>query len=320
MELILTEDVFELGRRGQIVTVANGYGRNYLIPKRLAILATDRNKKVIEQQKVALAKKESQFRDEAALLGKEIDSIHIIVSRKAGESGVLFGSVTAKDVAEALKRDGIALDRRKIQLDGPIKTIGNYQILVRLHSEVEAHVLLSVVIEGDKPVLRLKRKDAETDRIVGEVNAKVKEIGLTTEGRVVTERFGPEPVEEPAEGASQEGAAAEGASAEGASAEAAAVEPVAEAPAAPAAAEASSVAEAPAEVAAVEQAAGASGETAQASEETAVVEEAPAEAPPVEASAASESPAAPEAEAVDEEPAAQPEGEPEDESEKPSAS
>ncbi|TDI14739.1 MAG: 50S ribosomal protein L9, partial [Acidobacteria bacterium] len=163
MEVILIDDVFELGKRGTVVTVADGYGRNYLIPKSLAIPATPGNRKMIEQQRLAMAKKESKYQEEAELLTQELNQLHLMLSRKSGETGTLFGSVTSKDIADLLKTTGIQLDRRKIILNQPIKSIGNYTIEVRPHSEVTAELLLSIVAEGDEPVSKIKKKDEESD-------------------------------------------------------------------------------------------------------------------------------------------------------------
>ncbi len=176
MEVILIDDVFELGKRGTMVRVADGYGRNYLIPKNLAIPATPGNQKMMEQQRLAMAKKESKYQEEAELLTQELNQLHLMISRKSGETGTLFGSVTSKDIADLLKTTGIQLDRRKIILNQPIKSIGNYTIEVRPHSEVTAELLLSVLLEGDKPVARIKKKDEETDEIVAELEAKLKEM------------------------------------------------------------------------------------------------------------------------------------------------
>ena len=176
MEVILIDDVFELGERGTLVRVADGYGRNYLIPKNLAIPATPGNQKMMEQQRLAMAKKESKYQEEAELLTQELNQLHLMISRKSGETGTLFGSVTSKDIADLLKTTGIQLDRRKIVLNQPIKSIGNYTIEVRPHSEVTAELLLSVLLEGDKPVTRIKKKDEETDEIVAELEAKLKEM------------------------------------------------------------------------------------------------------------------------------------------------
>ncbi len=176
MEVILIDDVFELGKRGTMVRVADGYGRNYLIPKNLAIPATPGNQKMIEQQRLAMAKKESKYQEEAELLTQELNQLHLMISRKSGETGTLFGSVTSKDIADLLKTTGIQLDRRKIILNQPIKSIGNYTIEVRPLSEVTAELLLSVLLEGDKPVAKIKKKDEETDEIVAELEAKLKEM------------------------------------------------------------------------------------------------------------------------------------------------
>lgn len=176
MQVILMDDVFNLGRRGEVVRVADGYGRNYLIPRRLAIAATPGNLKMVEQQRLAFAKKEIRYREEAQVLAREIEQLHLLISRKAGETGTLFGSVTAKDVADLLEGNGIQLDRRKIILAQPIKTIGNYKLEIRPHSEVQAELLLSVLAETDQPVAQLKKKDEESERIVAALEAKLKEI------------------------------------------------------------------------------------------------------------------------------------------------
>jgi len=176
MEIILIDDVFELGKRGKVLRVADGYGRNYLIPKNLAIPATPGNRKMIEQQRLAMAKKETKYQEEAELLTQELNQLHLMLSRKSGETGTLFGSVTSKDIADLLKTAGIQLDRRKIVLNQPIKSIGNYRIEVRPHSEVTAKLLLSILVEGDEPVSKIKKKDEESDAIVAELEARLKEM------------------------------------------------------------------------------------------------------------------------------------------------
>lgn len=176
MEIILIDDVFELGKRGEVVEVADGYGRNYLIPKRLAIPATPGNRKMIEQQRLAMAKKEATYKEEAELLAQELNQLHLIISRKSGETGNLFGSVTTKDITDLLVQSGIHLDRRKILLGQPIKSIGNYQIQVHPHSAVAVELLLSVLVEGDGPVNRVKKKDEESEAIISELEARIQEI------------------------------------------------------------------------------------------------------------------------------------------------
>ncbi len=205
MEVILIDDVFELGKRGTVVRVADGYGRNYLIPKNLAISATPGNKKMIEQQRLAMAKKEAKYQEEAELLTQELNQLHLMISRKSGETGTLFGSVTSKDIADLLKTAGIQMDRRKIVLNQPIKSIGNYRIEVRPHSEVTAELLLSIVAEGDELVSKIKKKDEESDAIVAELEARLKEMkqSMATESVIPPE---PEdlPTEEEAESPQQE--------------------------------------------------------------------------------------------------------------------
>ena len=176
MEVILIDDVFDLGRRGEIVRVADGYGRNYLIPKQLAIPVTPVNRKIIEQQRLSIAKKEAKYTEEAELLAQELGQTHILISRKSGDAGTLFGSVTSKDIVNLLKTSGIQIDRRKVMLHQPIKNIGNYRISIRLHSDVTAELLVSILLEGDQPVARIKKKDEESDRIVSELDARIKEI------------------------------------------------------------------------------------------------------------------------------------------------
>jgi|JYMV01.1.fsa_nt_gi large subunit ribosomal protein L9 len=176
MEVILIDDIFELGKRGEVVKVAGGYGRNYLIPKKLAIPSTPGNLKMIEQQRLAMAKKETKYQEEAELLAQELNKLHLIVSRKSGNAGALFGSVTTKDIAHLLAGTGIQMDRRKIILDQPIKTIGDYKIQTRPHSAVSAELLLSVVSEGDESVARVKTKDEESEAILAELEAKLLEM------------------------------------------------------------------------------------------------------------------------------------------------
>lgn len=176
MEVILIDDVFELGRRGDVVKVASGYGRNFLIPKHLAVPATAGNLRMVEQQRVALAKREAKDRGEAEILAAELGQLHIVVSRKAGDTGVLFGSVTSKDLADILDDNGIHLDRRKILLHQPIKSIGNFKVETRPHSDVDATLLVSVQPEAGEEIARTMPRGEKSDRIVEDLNAKVAEI------------------------------------------------------------------------------------------------------------------------------------------------
>ena len=176
MELILVGDVEHLGRRGDVVRVANGYGRNYLLPKGLALLSTPANLRMVEAQRMAQARREAKHKAEAELRAEELTRRHAVLSRRAGESGVLFGSVTSRDVADLMSANGFEVDRRKILLEHPIKNIGNYRLDVRCHGEVTAQLLLSVVPEEEDPVQRLKEQDDESNRLVAELEFLVDEM------------------------------------------------------------------------------------------------------------------------------------------------
>ena len=148
MEVILREDIEKLGNRGQVVKVAPGYARNFLLPKRLAVPATEGNKKIVEQERQAHVRREAKQKDEAQDLGKQLAGVTIRIAQKAGENDQLFGSVTAKDVADALAaKDFTAVDRRKIQLDDPIKQLGEYRVPVRLHKDVTVEITVVVTKE-----------------------------------------------------------------------------------------------------------------------------------------------------------------------------
>ena len=147
MDVILREDVEKLGARGQVVHVAAGYARNFLLPKRLAVAATDANKKIVEQERQAHLRKEAKLKTEAEDLGKMLAGVTVTITQKAGENDQLFGSVTAKDVADALEKKGFTIDRRKVQLEEPIKQLGEHKVTVRLHRDVLLEVTVSVVRE-----------------------------------------------------------------------------------------------------------------------------------------------------------------------------
>ena len=147
MDVILREDIEKLGARGQVVHVAAGYARNFLLPKRLAVAATESNKKIVEQERQAHLRKEAKLKNEAEDLGKMMAGVSVTIAQKAGENDQLFGSVTAKDVAEALERKNFTIDRRKIQLDEPIKQLGEHKVAVRLHRDVSTEITVNVVKE-----------------------------------------------------------------------------------------------------------------------------------------------------------------------------
>jgi len=147
MKLILKQDVDKLGKAGDVVKVADGYGRNFLIPRKLAVEATPGNIKNMEIEKLAIARRDQRDKEAATILAKEIVKLTVTIQRKAGEGGSLYGSVTGIDIADRLAAHKIEIDKRKIQLDEPIKTIGEYQVPVRLHREVT--IPIKVVVEAE---------------------------------------------------------------------------------------------------------------------------------------------------------------------------
>jgi large subunit ribosomal protein L9 len=148
MEIILRETIDTLGRAGQVVKVADGYARNYLLPRKLAYLATPGNLKVIEFERNSLLKKEAKQKDESDKLKEMLDKVEVVTRRKVGEQDALYGSVTNADVAELLEAKGFHIEKRKIHMDDHIKTIGEFQIPIRLFKDVTAHIKLKVEPEG----------------------------------------------------------------------------------------------------------------------------------------------------------------------------
>ncbi len=148
MEVILKEDVVKLGVRGDVVKVAAGYGRNYLLPKKLAIEANDANKAVVVQMKASAVRRNAKEKSGAEELAKQLDAVVINFTRRSGEGDQLFGSVTSADIAAELEKKGFHnLDRRKIQLHEPLKQVGDFTIQIKLHREVTAH--FKVVIDKE---------------------------------------------------------------------------------------------------------------------------------------------------------------------------
>ena len=144
MQIILQEDVEKLGTRGQLVDVAEGYARNFLLPRKLGLEATPGNMKRLEKMRAVFAKKEATEKDSAQKLAELLTGVSLTLVRKAGENDQLFGSVTSGDVSEALAAQGYTIEKRKITLTDPIKLVGEYEIPVKLHREVSASVKLAV--------------------------------------------------------------------------------------------------------------------------------------------------------------------------------
>jgi len=148
MEVILKEDINKLGHRGDVVKVADGYGRNYLLPGKLAIEATANNKAVIEQMKGSSIRKLAKEKIESEELSKKLEAVELVFERKVGENDHLFGSVTSGDIAQQLAEKGYTIDRRKISLEEPLKTLGEFHVPIKLHREVTTH--LKVTVKGDQ--------------------------------------------------------------------------------------------------------------------------------------------------------------------------
>lgn len=146
--VLLREDIDNLGARGEIVKVRAGYARNYLLPRKLAVQATASNVKQIEQERAALLKKEATERATAEAQGGQMSNLRLTFERKAGEHGILYGSVTSMDITEALKERGYEIDRRRVALPEAIKETGEYTVTVRLHREVNVEIPVIVTGEG----------------------------------------------------------------------------------------------------------------------------------------------------------------------------
>ena len=149
MEVILKEDVNKLGHRGDVVKVADGYGRNFLLPQKLAMEATAANKVVIEQMKQAAVRQSAREKSEAELLVKQLNQVELLFERKVGENDHLFGSVTSAEIAQQLEHKGFNIDRRKLQLEEPLRQLGEFHVPVKLHREVTAHIKVTVKAEEE---------------------------------------------------------------------------------------------------------------------------------------------------------------------------
>lgn len=148
MEVLLREDVDHVGLRGSLVKVADGFARNYLLPKRLAVAATAANKKIVEQEREAFLRREAKVKTDAEGLAQLMANVTVTFRHRVGENNHLFGSVTAKDIAEALEAQNFHIERRKIQLDEPIRTVGDHKVPVRLYRDVLVDV--NVVVEPEQ--------------------------------------------------------------------------------------------------------------------------------------------------------------------------
>ena len=147
MEVILREDVDNVGARGAIVKVANGYARNFLLPKRLAVAATASNKKIVEQEREGYLRREAKVKNDAEDLAKLMANVSVTLRRRVGENEHLFGSVTASDIADSLEAQNFHIERRKIHLDEPIRTVGEHKVPLRLYRDVSVEI--NVIVEPE---------------------------------------------------------------------------------------------------------------------------------------------------------------------------
>ena len=148
IEVILKEHVEHLGERGQIVKVASGYARNYLLPRKLALQVTDENKRQIERERVRAEAREADERLQAQALAARLGAVELAIARRVGENDTLYGSVTSADIAEALAARDLPLDRRKIQLAEPLKNLGEHQVVVKLFRDVTTQIKVTIVAAG----------------------------------------------------------------------------------------------------------------------------------------------------------------------------
>jgi large subunit ribosomal protein L9 len=145
IEVILRDHVEHLGRRGEVVKVANGYARNFLFPRKLALAVTEENRRQIERERAKAEARETEERVEAQALQSRLEALDLSVARRVGENDVLYGSVTSADIAELFAARGLPVDRRKIQLPEPLKALGEHKVSVKLHREVVAEITVKVV-------------------------------------------------------------------------------------------------------------------------------------------------------------------------------
>ena len=173
--ILLREDIEHLGGRGEIVKVKAGYARNYLLPKKMALLATKGNVKQVEQEREQLLKKSAEERSTAEMQAGQMENVRLEFKRLAGETGTLFGSVTSMDVTTALNEKGYEIDRRQIDLKEPIKELGNFTVNVKLHREVNVEIPVTVSAEGEQIVdEKSKKKTAD-----GKKSTETEEIATT---------------------------------------------------------------------------------------------------------------------------------------------
>ena len=199
MDVLLCEDIDNLGQRGQIVRVRAGYGRNYLLPQGLAIAASAGNKRMIEEQKRLLAKREDRERVSAQGESEKLQGLELRFDRRVGEHGILYGSVTALDVAEALKEKGFIVDRRRIGLREHIKELGEYNVAIKLHREVNPVIKVVVHKEGEAEAAPVEAASSDDSAPAEAESVEASEVAVETPEEAV--EASEEATEAPGEGA-----------------------------------------------------------------------------------------------------------------------
>ncbi|HEX2446548.1 MAG TPA: 50S ribosomal protein L9 [Vicinamibacterales bacterium] len=147
MEVILREHIENLGQRGDIVKVAEGYARNYLLPRKLALAVTDSNKRQIERERKIAEAREAEEKTRAEAVASRLANVEIVIARRVGENDALYGSVTAADIAQALEKQGFEIDKRRVQLAEPLKQLGEVMVPIKIHRDVTAQVKVTVTKE-----------------------------------------------------------------------------------------------------------------------------------------------------------------------------
>ena len=147
MKVVLKDDIKNVGKMGQIVDVADGYARNYLVPRGLAVEANTKNLKAVEHEKKIIQEKAKKIKNSAQTMSDKISTMTLVIKAKAGDEGKLFGAVTSMDIAELLKNEGIEMDKKKIFLDEPIKRLGSYSVNIKIHTEISTHLTIQVIEE-----------------------------------------------------------------------------------------------------------------------------------------------------------------------------
>ncbi len=172
MQVILLERIGRLGQMGDIVTVKDGFARNYLLPQGKALRATEANRKRFERERAQLEARDLELKGEAQAVAAKLDGHSFIVIRQAGDTGQLYGSVSTRDIAEAVTEGGFTVERRQVMLDRPIKTLGLHQLRVQLHAEVEPHITVNVARSADEASKQARGEDVSRAATEAEEDAE----------------------------------------------------------------------------------------------------------------------------------------------------